>query len=433
MATNYSIPKFAFYHLFRRSTYWTSDFSDVDQFPIVVTIGTGDFVAGNAVSWTNYDAGGSVDSTGSGVVLDWLATDGDILTPAALLKVRDVTGTRPNKTGSHRSLFVSTGTSGRKYYDIIENEITRADNGTWQESANLTVDDYNAGAYSFGAVTSNGQSTSPTDSTNPTWSINWVVQSVPDPSGGSVEFRPAFIPKSLIFAPGHGGLDDMVVYMGFSKLTGSVVSDTTYSSTETVGTVNSEDAVVIDFNWMADSNYEDKNYFSVFFVRSGDPWNDDPPFLTEIVGTRIITPTRGPVANWQHTEDANAVVLKSKTGTATMWVQGKSLRRWSLVYDKLANDTGSDNPTTNEPAGWNLEPTNGTSGNGSDPYKDEWIIHDLMDGTGAGIHPFWFYPPNGGGWVFVRVDNVVDVRNDFPAPGVKTTDQVRLDLVEVIG
>ena len=112
-------------------------------------------------------------------------------------------------------------------------------------------------------------------------------------------------------------------------------------------------------------------------------------------------------------------------------MQGQSLRRWSIEWEGMSNDVGSGDPSTGKPVGWN-EGTADTLGSAA--FGDPWLIYDFVRGTGSGTHPFWMLPPNEGDWVLVRIErSPVKVENDFPAPGVRTTDSVRFELVEVLG
>lgn len=311
---------------------------------------------------------------------------------------------------------------------------------TTSEGGNLTEyqddrsvrDDYNGVLFNFENEESNGyEGGTPND--YPTWILTYNVESLADPSG-AWNFRPAFVPYALLIPAGHSGLDRMSLTLTWQDST-SGVSD--FSQTVTLGgDLDVNAPILAEWNWAADANFEDKDTLQVAFSRQNalDSSNYAPPYVGELFLTRLVTPSRGPVANWTHTESPNVTSLRSEAGVVTTWVQGKSLRRWSISFEGLSNDVGNADISTGTPVGWNLEPDGGASDAGSDAYSDPWIVYDLTWGAGAGAHPFWFLPPNSGDWVLVRLENApADVRNDFPTPGVRTTDSLRLDLVEVVG
>ena len=296
----------------------------------------------------------------------------------------------------------------------------------YQTSFVYVEDDYSSVLFNFESVTS------PTSgSTDSSWGINYQCESLADPSA-VWNYRPAFVPYALIIPPGHAGLDSMLLKLGFTDSEAGVSA--TYSNEVTLGSsLDTSKAVVVEWNWAADSTYEDKDNVTLYLARADDSQRT-PPSFGELFLTRIVEPERGPVATWEHTETPNVTTLRSDSGVSTTWVKGRSLRRWSLEFKGLSNDVGSPDPATGTPVGWNLEPSGGASDYGSKAYTDAWLVYDLTYGAGAGAHPFWFLPPNSEDWVLVRIANPpADVRNDFPTPGVRTTDSVSFELVEVIG
>ena len=227
----------------------------------------------------------------------------------------------------------------------------------YQTSFVYVEDDYSSVLFNFESVTS------PTSgATASYWGLSYQMESLADPSA-VWNYRPAFVPYALIIPPGHAGLDSMTTNLAFADSEGGVA--VTYSNSVTLGSsLDTSKAVVVEWNWAADSTYEDKDTVILYLAR-GDASNPTPPSFGELFLTRIVEPARGPVATWEHTETPNVTTLRSDAGVSTTWVKGRSLRRWSLEFKGLSNDVGSPDPATGTPVGWNLEPSGGASDYGS--------------------------------------------------------------------
>lgn len=304
----------------------------------------------------------------------------------------------------------------------------------YQGSFVYVQDDYNSVMFNFSDDDGNPViSPDASGSGNSQWGLFYEVESLVDPSA-VWNYRPAFVPYAVIFPPGHSGLDSMLTNLAFTDSDAAHSTTPTFSNSVTLGSsLDTSKPVVVEWNWAADSTYEDKDQVTLYLARADDS-NTTPPSFGEAFLTRIVSPSRGPVATWEHTETPNVTTLRSDAGVSTTWVKGRSMRRWSLEFKGLSNDVGSPDVSTGTPVGWNLEPSGSTADYGSAAYTDAWLIYDLTYGAGAGAHPFWFLPPNSEDWVLVRIANPpAKIQNDFPAPGVRTTDSVGFELVEVIG
>ena len=322
-----------------------------------------------------------------------------------------------------RSTYAST---------LIIRTTSSGGNLTEYQDERAVRDDYRGVLYNFENRASDGYEGGAPNA-YPTWYQTYNVENLADPSG-AWSFRPAFVPYALIVPAGHSGFDRLTISLSWQDSTGG---EPNASQAGTLGADLDVNApIVVEWDWREDDHYEDKDTMVIGFRRQNalDASNYAPPSMGELFFTRLVTPSRGPVSNWTHTESPNVTSLRSEAGVVTTWVQGKSLRRWSLSFEGLSNDVGTADPATGTPVGWNLEPDGGESDPGSDAYPAAGLVYDLIWGAGAGAHPFWFLPPNSSDWVLVRLENApADVRNDFPAPGVRTTDSIKLDLVEVVG
>ena len=128
------------------------------------------------------------------------------------------------------------------------------------------------------------------------------------------------------------------------------------------------------------------------------------PEWTECFLTTKREMSRGPDPEWEHPWLRQQTQFTNEAGVTSTWLKGAARKRFRMTWHALEG-------------------------------ADRQILFDLQAQTNDWSEPFYFEPPDDTyPLLLVELARDADWQQDFPAPlGTGTTDEVTLDLIEVLG